>query len=80
MTRRYRRSPLWVRECDDRELHQIAFRLQHEREVDVLSDAQEWLFDALVSELEYRRSNARWPERRCSCSLCFGPFDFDLPS
>ena len=73
----HRRSPQWVRDLSDREAHQIAFRLQHEREVDVLSDPQEWLWDALISELEHRRRNARWPQRRCSCALCFGPFDFD---
>lgn len=73
---RRRRSPLWVREMSSRELHAIAFRFNYDRMTDVLSDPQEWLYDALVSELEWRRSRARWPEHRCSCEICWGPFDF----
>jgi hypothetical protein len=74
-----RRSPQWVRDMEDRELHAVAFRLQHERMQAGLTDAQEWLFDALVSELEFRRRRATWPSRKCSCELCIGPFEFDLP-
>jgi hypothetical protein len=74
-----RRSPQWVRDMADRELHAVAFRLQHERKEAGLSDAQEWLFDALISELEFRRRRALWPDRKCSCELCIGPFEFDLP-
>jgi hypothetical protein len=38
-----------------------------------LSDAQEWLWDAVVSELEYRHRQAP-PLKRCSCLLCLAPF------
>lgn len=72
-----RRSPGWVRSMSDREVHQIAFRLLHEQRSSDLSRPQEWLLSACISELEYRRRRALWPERRCSCELCFGPFDFD---
>jgi hypothetical protein len=72
-----RRSPSWVREMSDREVHSIAFRLNYQRQQEDLSGPQEWLYDALVSELAYRRRRARWPERRCSCELCWGPFDFE---
>lgn len=72
-----RRSPQWVRDLSERELHQVAFRLHHERTEADLSRGQEWLWEALVSELEYRRRRARWPERRCSCELCFAPFPDD---
>jgi len=70
-----RRSPGWLRQCESREIHGIAFHLNLERQQDVLSNAQEWLFDACISELEYRRDRARWPDRRCSCELCLGPFE-----
>lgn len=73
-----RRAPLWVRDMSSREIHGICFRLNHERREDVLSDPQEWLWDACVSELEYRRRQARWPDHRCSCELCIDPFDPQL--
>jgi len=63
----------------DREVHAVAFRFQHERQEADLSAPQEWLYDALLSELAYRRRTARWPERRCSCELCWGPFDSEPP-
>jgi len=69
-----RRSPEWVRAMTSREIHAIAFRFNYERKEADLSEQQEWLYDALISELEWRRSHARWPEGRCSCELCFGPF------
>jgi hypothetical protein len=47
-----------------------------------LSDAQEWLYDACVSELQYRKRTARPTWTACSCWYCFepsepgeGPFD-----
>ncbi len=71
-----RRSPGWVREMSDRELHQIGFRFAHERQEVDLSDAQEWLWDAIISELEYRRRRARPAYTACACELCFSPFPF----
>lgn len=73
-----RRSPGWVRAMSSREIHAVAFRFNWERQESDLSEPQEWLYDALVSELEYRRRNARWPESRCSCELCVNPFEFDI--
>lgn len=71
-----RRSPGWVRALSVRDLHRIAYRLQHQRESADLSDRQEWLWDALISELEYRwRSEERFLFR-CTCQLCVAPFPY----
>ena len=60
----------------DGELHGIAFRFNHERQSADLSDRQEWLYDAIISELAWRRRNAIPGWSACSCELCFSPFDF----
>lgn len=39
-----------------------------------ISDAQEWLWDAVISELEYRRRRDRGRIVACSCMLCIPPF------
>ena len=40
-----------------------------------LSDGQEWLYDRIVEELEWRRWAAlKAREPYCSCWLCFSPF------
>jgi len=70
-----RRSPQWVRAMTDRELHQIGFRFQHERLESGLTERQEWMWDALISELEYRRRRTRPTWRACACELCFSPFE-----
>lgn len=75
-----RRSPGWVREMSDSECHSILFRFAHMRESEDLTDRQEWLHDALVSELEYRRRHARPAWKACSCQFCFSPFPDALPS
>lgn len=69
-----RRSPAWVRALSLRELHAIAMRFDRDRQGQDLTEAQEWLYDALVSELEYRRRQARPTWSACSCWLCFSPF------
>lgn len=54
-----------------RELHGIAMRLHRiewEESVE-LTDRQAWLFDAVISELQYRARRAH-PLRRCTCWLC----------
>lgn len=71
-----RRSPTYVRSWSLRDLHAVAMSFDRERRHHDLSDRQEWLFDGIISELEYRR---RWGIRHhqrsvCSCWLCFGPF------
>jgi hypothetical protein len=69
-----RRSPQWVRNYPDRGLHALAFRLMNLRTGEDLSDAQEWLWDAVISELEYRRRNHPRPQWACACQLCIPPF------
>jgi hypothetical protein len=39
-----------------------------------LSEAQDWLWNAGISELEYRWRATPRGEQRCSCSLCIPPF------
>jgi len=69
-----RRSPLWVRQLTSQKVHGIATKLQHEQRQHDLSERQEWLWDCLISELEYRaRREPRW-WLRCSCELCAPPF------
>lgn len=76
-----RRSPGWVRDMSSRELHAIAERFNRLRPSQDLSERQEWFYDAIVSELEYRRRVARPSWSACACYLCLGPFDFDeLPA
>lgn len=69
-----RRSPGYVREWSSTALHAVAMRLNRDRSSGDLSDDQEWLFDAIVSELEYRRRRTRPVWRSCSCYLCVPPF------
>jgi hypothetical protein len=70
-----RRSPMWVRELPRHTLHAMAERFNRDRVSADLSNAQEWLYDALISELEYRRRNASPGWSACSCYLCSDPFD-----
>lgn len=70
-----RRSPGWVRALTDREVHAMAFRFSRDRQSVDLSAAQEWLWDRLISELEYRRRTTRPGWQRCSCELCVPPFE-----
>lgn len=73
-----RRSPLWVREMSDRELHAIGFRFNHDRQGQDLTDRQEWLWDRVINELEHRRRTCRPSWMACSCELCFSPFEFPI--
>ena len=67
-----RRSPGFVRQWTNKDLHAVAMRFSHDRQVQVLSDQQEWLWDMIVNELEYRRRAAirKAPLSACSCWLC----------
>lgn len=69
-----RRSPGWLRATDSNQVHAIAIRLQHLMTLQDVSDRQDWLFDACVSELEYRHRAERVWWKRCSCALCIPPF------
>jgi hypothetical protein len=59
------------------DLHAIATRFNHQRVSEDLSDRQEWLYDAVISELEYRRRVTRPFWKACACYLCVGPFPED---
>lgn len=39
-----------------------------------LTGRQEWLWDACISELEYRQRREVNAGQRCSCELCIPPF------
>lgn len=67
-----RRSPKRVREMDQRNLHALCHSLIRQFHTQKVSDAQIWLMDCCISELEYRARRARrrgwaWP---CRCELC----------
>jgi hypothetical protein len=69
-----RRSPAWVRALPLATLHAIPMTFDRRRRTEDLTGAQEWLYDACVSELSYRRRHTRPVWRACSCYLCFDPF------
>lgn len=69
-----RRSPAWVRAMPSRDLHGILGRFDRQRTGQDLSDGQEWLYDACVSELEYRRRQTRPIWQACACRYCIPPF------
>jgi hypothetical protein len=71
-----RRSPYYVRQWSAKSLHAVLGRFDRERRSRDLSEAQEWLYDAMVSELEWRRRHTRPVWQACSCHYCFGPFPF----
>lgn len=74
-----RRSPQWVRAMSSQQLHSIGGKLQRERfEGGGISDRQEALWDAVISELEYRRRRSKSIWDTCSCQLCVSPFPEDL--
>ena len=66
-----RRSPGYIRVMSDGALHGIACRLRLERSQDGCTSHQEWLWDAVISELEYRwRKHTDDPLKRCWCEFC----------
>lgn len=71
-----RTGPVWVRESHSTALHGILGRFDRMRTGQDLSDAQEWLYDRCVEELEYRRRIARPIWTSCSCRYCVPPFPF----
>ena len=75
--RDHRRGPLWLLESSSTALHAIAGRFNRERPLHDLTEAQEWLYDRCIEELEYRRRHARPIWSSCSCELCVPPFYFD---
>jgi hypothetical protein len=75
MGRRQRRAPLWVRELTSRNLHALAGRLLRESQTTDLSDAQNWLLDHCLGDLEWRWSHCEPVWRRCSCWMCAPAWD-----
>lgn len=73
-----RRSPGWVRSMTSAGLHGILGRFDRQRQGQDLSEGQEWLYDACVSELEYRRRTTRPMWRACACRYCIPPFPDDV--
>lgn len=69
-----RRSPGWVRAFSSPSLHGLLGKFDRMRQSSDLSEQQEWLYDACVSELEYRRRVTRPIWKCCSCRYCVPPF------
>lgn len=69
-----RRSPGWMRQASSETLHGIAWSFVKAQETEDLSEAQEWLWRGLISELEYRQRRARPSWSSCACMLCIPPF------
>jgi len=70
----YRRRR-YVSEWSSKSLHAVATRMNRDRQSADLTEHQEWLWDAIVSELEYRRRHTKPVWRSCSCWLCVPPFE-----
>lgn len=68
-----RRSPFWIREMRWEALHRLGGRLINLWHTDGLSGRQVAVWDAVVSELDYR-NRRRLPQDRCTCQLCMSPF------
>jgi len=72
----YPKRRLYIADWSSRTLHAVAMLFNRERAERDLSERQEWLYDRIVEELEWR-----WledirvrPWAACSCLLCFSPF------
>ena len=74
MGNRRRATPRWIQDLTGRELHGIVGKFDRDRVSADLSDRQEWLYDVIVAELEWRRANTRPVWRSCSCRYCVAPF------
>ena len=66
-----------MRSLSSKALHGIPGKFDRDRRSADLTSAQEWLYDACVSELEYRRRRARHVLDSCSCRYCVPPFEFE---
>jgi len=75
MSRRRRVAPQWVQELEPRELHALTGRLLREFRSADLTDAQDWLLDHCLDDLDWRWRNTEPAYLRCACMLCVPPFD-----
>lgn len=71
----HRVSPLWVRRMPQDRLHVLALSLRRRGSAEDLTERQEWLWRACISELMYRRRRERRTWKTCSCELCIPPFE-----
>lgn len=78
MPTRRRKSPQYVREMTRAQLHGTAMKFQRQRQNDGLSASQEWLWDAIISELEWRHLHQLDGQERCFCELCWVPYWADM--
>lgn len=69
-----RRAPRWVRDSPSATLHAIAWRFLNLQTSQDLTERQEWLWNVLVDELEFRAATARPAWQACRCALCRPPF------
>jgi hypothetical protein len=78
MSQRTAQTRAFVHSLASSQLHGLAFKLSRDARARDWSDAQEWLFQLCVNELERRRAMAGVLEPRCGCDLCVSPFDREL--
>lgn len=71
-----RRTKHYVSEWSSPALHAVAHRFARMRAQEDLSEHQEWLWDAIIEELEFRHRTTKPTWRRCTCAYCVGPFPF----
>jgi hypothetical protein len=69
-----RRSPGWVRRLSSRQLHGLAGKFVRDQQAADLTERQEWLFESVISELEYRHRRCHSVWDRCACAWCVPPF------
>lgn len=73
MSRRRRRSPFWIRQMTSQDLHALALAVRNRQQHRDLTLKECWLFDTIISELEYRARNWKTGWRWCTCELCTPP-------
>lgn len=70
----HRHAPYWVRQLGSSQLHGLALKLRNSFWAGDASLKQEWLFDVVCNELEWRSARPGRGYRRCVCELCMPPF------
>jgi hypothetical protein len=75
MSRRTAETRAFVHSLASSQLHGLAYKLSRDARSRDWSDAQEWLWQLCVQELEQRRRRSGVLEPTCSCELCLSPFE-----